>query len=111
MAFPCQKSEASGEPPFYARSVSTQRYKDRLKCRKQLGAPNGTEYLEALAIVRAGQKMLAARPDVGMEGFELSGIDLWREVKYQQRRQIELRYHEAIRAGEKLYDSEISPGQ
>lgn len=64
-------------------------------------------YLEALAIIRAGKETLAARPDVGMVGFELSGIDLWREQKYQQRRSIELRYREAIRAGEKLYDGKI----
>ncbi len=69
---------------------------------------NDPAYREALAIIRAGQETLAARPDVGMEGFELSGIDLWREVKYQQRRQIELRYREAIRAGDKLYDWEIN---
>ena len=71
---------------------------------------NDPAYREALAIIRAGQEMLAARPDVGMEGFELSGIDLWREVKYQQRRQIELQYREAIRAGERLYDWEILSG-
>ena len=64
-------------------------------------------YLEALAIIQAGQETLAARPDVGMEGFALSGIDLWREQKYQQRRAIELRYRAAIRAGQTWYDGTI----
>jgi hypothetical protein len=44
---------------------------------------NDPAYLEALEIIRAGQAQLAERPDVGMEGFQLSGIDLWRENKYQ----------------------------
>ncbi|MDY0166550.1 MAG: hypothetical protein RBS80_08395 [Thermoguttaceae bacterium] len=78
---------------------------------KRFDNPNDPAYLEALAIIRAGQATLAARPDVGMAGFELSGIDLWREAKYQQRRGIELRYRRAIRAGERLYDLEIGPGR
>jgi len=61
-------------------------------------------YLEALRLIRAGQAQLAERPDTGMEGFVLSGIDLWRELKYQQRRAIELRNRRAIEAGETVYD-------
>ncbi len=73
---------------------------------------NDPAYLEALEIIRSGQAQLAARPDVGMEGFELSGIDLWRENKYQERRQIEALYREAIRNGQKRYDDDATaPGQ
>ena len=72
---------------------------------------NGPAYREALAILRAGRDQLAARPDVGMVGFELSGIDLWREIKYQRRHRIETMYREAIRTGRRLYDREITePG-
>ncbi len=47
---------------------------------------NDPAYLEALEIIRAGQAQLTERPDVEMEGFELSGIDLRRGNKYQERR-------------------------
>ena len=64
-------------------------------------------YREALDIIRAGKKHSSNNPDVGMNGFELSGIDLWREEKYQHRLQIEMRYREAIRKGEKKYDWQL----
>lgn len=64
-------------------------------------------YREALAILRAGRENLAKKPDVGMEGFELGGVDLWRENKYQYRLRIESRYREAIRRGERLYDWQV----
>ena len=67
-------------------------------------------YIEALEIIESGKKTFAKNPDVGMEGFELSGIDLWREEKYQERLQIELTYRESIRKGLKTYDSEIAGG-
>jgi hypothetical protein len=66
------------------------------------------QYVEARDIIRAGKENLADNPDVDMKGFELSGIDLWREQKYQRRREIELRYRVAIRKGEKLYDSDVN---
>ena len=65
-------------------------------------------YLEALAIIQSGKEQLARKPDVGMDGFTLSGIDLWRENKYQQRRQIEMRFREAIRLGDSLFDWELA---
>lgn len=67
-------------------------------------------YIEAMEIIEAGKKSFAKKPDAGMEGFELSGTDLWREEKYQQRLQIELNYRESIRKGLKTYDSEIAGG-
>lgn len=77
---------------------------------KRFVNPTDPAYLEALAIIRAGKEALAALPDVGMAGFEFSGIDLWRELKYQQRRQIELQYRQALREGKTLYDSEATRG-
>ena len=65
------------------------------------------EYLEALAIIDVGRQVLAANPDVDMDGFALGGIDLWREQKYQQRRQFEQAFREAIRNGTKRYDWEL----
>ncbi len=69
--------------------------------------PNTPAYLEALEIIRIGKEQLAKQPDVGMEGFTLSGIDLWRDNKYQQRRQIEMRFREAIRMGKNLFDWQL----
>jgi hypothetical protein len=67
-------------------------------------------YIEALEIIESGKRTFAINPDVDMEGFELSGIDLWREEKYQHRLQIELKYRESIRKGLKTYDSEFAGG-
>ena len=75
---------------------------------KQMDDPRDTAYAEALEIIQAGQEALANRPDVGMEGFELSGVDLWREEKYQERRRIEMKYREAIREGDTLYDHQLT---
>ena len=69
--------------------------------------PGTSAYVEALAIIQEGQVQLARRPDIGMEGFTLSGIDLWRENKYQQRLDIEQRFRQAIRTGDTLYDWQV----
>jgi len=74
---------------------------------ESLTNPQTPEYREALEIVRAGAAHLACNPDVGMKGFGLSGIDLWREQKYQHRLKIELRYRQALRQGKKLYDGDM----
>ena len=63
-----------------------------------------SSYVEALAIIRAGQQMLAERPRADMPGFQPCEVDQRREAKYAQRRQIELRNREAIRRGEKIYE-------
>lgn len=64
------------------------------------------EYIEALEIVRAGQQMLVQRPDVDMEGFELSGIDLWRDQRYRTRLEIEHMHRRAIRESRRFYDQD-----
>jgi hypothetical protein len=70
----------------------------------RIGNRDDPRYSEALEIIRAGQKMLAERPEVGMPGFELSGIDLWREQRYRTRYEIELMNRQAIREGRRFYD-------
>ncbi len=62
------------------------------------------KYAEALAIIRAGAKMLKARPRVDMPGFVPCQADRKRDEKYAARRRIELRNRQAIRTGTKLYD-------
>jgi len=63
-------------------------------------------YIEALEIIRAGKQMFATRPDVGMAGFELTGIDLWRDQRYRTRLEIEHMYRQAIREGNRFYDQD-----
>lgn len=68
---------------------------------------NTPEYAEALQIIRSGRENFLKNPDVGMEGFKLSSIDLWREEKYQRRLKIELWYREAIQNNDKRYDWQV----
>lgn len=67
---------------------------------------NEAQYKEALEIIERGKTRFAENPDCDMPGFKLSGIDLWREQKYQYRRWIEMRNREAIREGKKIYDQD-----
>ena len=98
-----QFGHASNQGPLV--SFDRPEHSPILESFESVGTP---QYVEALDIIRAGKGNLANNPDVGMEGFELSGIDLWREHKYQRRRKIEQRYRETIRKGEKLYDSDVN---
>jgi hypothetical protein len=61
-------------------------------------------YREALAIIRAGQELLAQRPRCGTPGFVPSEPDQRREAKYAERREIELRNRAAIRDGRRVFD-------
>ncbi len=67
---------------------------------------NAADYVEALEIIRTGKRMLAERPDVGMEGFALMGIDLWRDQRYRTRLEIETMHRQAIREGRRFYDQD-----
>jgi len=60
--------------------------------------------LEALAIIRAGHKMLMKRPRADMPGFVPCDTDVKREEKYARRKRIEQQNREAIRQGERSYD-------
>ncbi|HPO03747.1 MAG TPA: hypothetical protein PL077_10415, partial [Treponemataceae bacterium] len=59
---------------------------------------------EALEIIRAGQALLNARPDVDLPGFRLDGADAAREAKYLVRAQEEKRNREALCRGGQVYD-------
>jgi hypothetical protein len=68
--------------------------------------PSDEKYKEALSIIEMGKERYSKYPDSDMPGFKLSGIDLWREEKYQYRFWIEMRNREAIREGKKIYDTD-----
>jgi hypothetical protein len=68
-------------------------------------------YLEALAIIRAGQAELAAQPEADRPGFVPCSEDQRREAKYAERRRDEQRHREAIREGGRVYDAGHSTSQ
>jgi len=68
------------------------------------------EYAKALAIIRAGQKQLQARPRADMPGFVPWKTDLERRAHLAKYRGIELRVRKAIREGRKLNDSDFARG-
>ena len=61
------------------------------------------KYVEALAIIEAGKRMLAERPREDMPGFIIDGKDAQREARYQERARIEAQVRQAILKGEKVY--------
>ena len=76
---------------------------EKSPCLERVRADAG-KYEEALAIVRAGQAMLAQRPRADMAGFRPCEADMRREEKYVARRMVESRNREAIRNGTKQYE-------
>jgi hypothetical protein len=58
----------------------------------------------ALAILQTGAARLAEKPRADMPGFKLSGLDTWREEKYQERLKQEALRRKAITNGEKIHD-------
>ena len=74
-------------------------------CLEKLTDNTDPKRQEALAIIRAGQELLAHRPEADMPGFQACTMDQWREEKYQARLQTELRNRQAIRHGQRLYDN------
>lgn len=61
-------------------------------------------YIEALAIIESGKRMLQQRPRADMPGFEACTIDQQRQRNYTMRQQAETRNRKAIHNGQKLYD-------
>jgi len=69
--------------------------------------PSEAKYKEALAIIQAGQQMLAERPRADMPGFELvDQIEIEQEAKYQARLQLETAMRQAIADGQRHYESD-----
>ncbi|MBP8955016.1 MAG: hypothetical protein KBI47_21680, partial [Armatimonadetes bacterium] len=73
-------------------------------CLSAVREKNPEAYLEALAIIEAGKRMLTTRPRADMEGFVACEVDLRREEKYARRLAIEKRNRAAVRAGERVPD-------
>lgn len=73
-------------------------------CLAKISDRKNPDYMEALAIIRAGKEMLARRPEADGEGFQPCPLDQWREEKYLTRQAAEQRSRAAIRKGEKVYD-------
>ena len=66
---------------------------------------NTDKYREALAIIQEGADMLKKRPRADMEGFVAWEVDRKRQDKYAKRYETELRNRQAIKTGQKVYDS------
>ena len=75
-------------------------------CLDKLSAKTDLKYLEAIALIRAGQEMLGNRPEADMPGFQACARDQWREEKYLARNKVEKHNRAAIRGGAKSYDKE-----
>jgi len=73
-------------------------------CLTKIKDPNGPAYAEAVAIIQAGQNMLAQRPRADMPGFEACPIDQQRQQKYVRQQQIERANRQAIEDNRKSYD-------
>ncbi len=58
----------------------------------------------ALKIIQTGALRLRDKPRADMPGFKLSGLDEWREEKYQKRLGREAVNREAVTKGKKVYD-------
>ena len=73
-------------------------------CLSKFADRSQTNYLEALAIIRAGQENLAKNPEADLAGFQPSAQDQWRNDKYLARQRAELANRAALRTGRKSFD-------
>jgi hypothetical protein len=73
-------------------------------CLAKFKDKNNPAYIEALAIIESGRKMLQQHPRADMSGFEACTIDQQRQRNYTMRQQAETRNRKAIKNGEKRYD-------
>ena len=75
-------------------------------CLARFSDTTDPKYRETLALIEAGQVMLARRPEADRPGFVPCAEDQRREEKYAQRRRLELHNREAIRTGTRFYDAQ-----
>lgn len=75
-------------------------------CLQGLEEKDPDAWREALNIIRAGAKMLEARPRADMDGFIACDAHLQVQKRYQTRLAVELRNRAALRDGEAVYDFE-----
>jgi len=80
-------------------------------CLAGLKEQDGPRYAEALAIIRAGRQMLAARPRMDMRNADLYGIDADREAKYRRLDRLQGQARDAIVAGRKHYEAAGEGGE
>jgi hypothetical protein len=73
-------------------------------CLAQFTDRSDPRFTEALGLIRAGQEILAKKPEADAEGFVACEMDQWRETKYRERQAAELRRREALRTNAKVYD-------
>ncbi len=74
-------------------------------CLSKFSDPNDPACIEALDIIEAGAGMLAQKPRADMRGFRPCPTDRQLQRKYVRRQKIEMQNREAIRKGQKKYDS------
>ncbi len=69
--------------------------------------PGSVAYLQALAIIRQGSEKLKTTPRADMQGFIPSEADQQRFERYEELKNIEEAYRNALRNGTQLYDTDI----
>jgi hypothetical protein len=78
---------------------------ERSACLRAFPNTDAPGYAEALALICAGQAMLAQHPRADMPGFQPCPADQQRLDAWHQRRQIEQAVWQALREGRKVYDA------
>ncbi len=73
-------------------------------CLQKLKDQNAPAYREALALIQAGARRLAEKPEADADGFVACEIDQWRDRNYLARREAEQRNRAAIESGRKYYE-------
>jgi hypothetical protein len=63
-------------------------------------------YKKSVELIREGGKRLVEKPDADAPGFKPCEQDMARELRYQERLDVERKIYEAIRTGKKIYDSD-----
>ena len=74
-------------------------------CLTKFADKNDPKCIEALAIIRDGQRKLKETPEADMPGFAACAVDQVRDAKYRRRAEVEAANRRAIREGKKLYDA------
>ncbi|MCX6926908.1 MAG: hypothetical protein NT154_27430 [Verrucomicrobia bacterium] len=84
---------------------------ERSACLRAFPTPEQPGYTEALALIRAGQSMLAEHPRADMAGFQPCAADQERLNAWRQRREMEEGIWQALREGRQVYDASHDAGK
>lgn len=94
----------SSNPGFYSHTLQISFSRPELSpCLTKLD-PTGAAYVEALAMIKAGQAELEQKPEAGMPGFTYCPEHQAREDKYQKLKARECERRNALAKGNKVYD-------